>query len=495
MENILRLPKRWALLLEKFSFLLLVAFFVQRLLYRFHLWHDSDNYITAANNFVKHGTLFIYSNWPSWNMLPATELYADFPPGYPLYLSIFIFFIKDLMLALAVAQSVALVAMYLAIYRVTVLLEISPLLRLTLLFFVSIFQPHRDPLQGLLTEPLYLALSIAALSCALDILKNGESTKKWFVACFFVFCASAVRWNGFACAATLLIPLFKYRKNFFYKAAAILATGVLPISLWFLRNYLWMGRFSTFYQKPRFLWDRLDTPFIASVHWWGYGSALFALAVLVFSLSPFFWKKLRERSNRMAYLTVVFGWITQFLIIYGLSLITAGMTPVDDRYLMPTYFLFTIALFYAAHLFLQTYRLEKFSALAALLCALAFTPKVIHHVKEHKLEGIGSWTLPPEKSMWEKIKTKEYFKNATHFYTDVNPIHQIFAQIPQRILRDGTPEAKPEQIRQYFSTYKNSFFVFTNGAPLLEIFEREVAPKISRLQKDSHDGYTIYFKE
>lgn len=495
MQYLLKRFPLGAKILEGSALIVMIAFFVQRLLYRFYFWNDSTSYVTAAANFVKHGTLFVYINWPSWTMRPSTEIYADFPPGYPLFLSFFMFLFRDVMLSVAIAQSLAVAGMFYAVYRTTVLLEIPPLLRFTTLFLVGSFQPHRDSLQGMLTEPLYLALCFAVLNCALDMWKNGESTKKWIFTCVLVFCASGVRWNGFACIVPLALPIWKYRKNLFWKSAAILAAGALPISLWFLRNYLFLHRVSTFYEKPRFLWDRVNTPFNATVYWWGHGYALIAIAIFAFSFAPFFLRKIRTQEAFLPYAAVVLAWITQFLVIYALSLVTYGMTPVDGRYLMPTYFLFTVCLFYSAGALLRVLKIEKLSVVVVALCVLAFLPKAIHHLKEQKLDWIGAWTLPAEKALWAEIQTKPYFKQASHFYTDMHPIHQVFAGIPQRIVRDGSQESQPEQLKTLFDIPQNPFFVLADGSALLETFERKVAPKIARLKKEKGAGYTIYYRD
>lgn len=486
--------RNWAKIAEWCGLALVIAFFVQRLLYRFIFWNDSTSYVGAAENLVKHGTLFVYLNWPSWTMQPGTELFADFAPGYPLYLAFFIFLFKDLMLSVAIAQSVALAAMFLAVYRVTALLGMQPLLRLAALCFLGAFQPHRDSLQSLLTEPLFLALCFGVLMSALEILQRGESTRRWAVACLFVFLASGVRWNGFASVALLALPLWKYRAHFWTKAAAILASGVLPISLWFLRNKIQLDQVSTFYTKPQLFLDRLATPFVASVKWWGSGSVLVALGVLAFSFGPLAVSQIRRNRDLTPYLTVVLGWIAHFLIIYALSLVTGGMTPVDDRYLMPTYFLFAVALFYSLNSLLETYRLEKLSVAAVAALAILFLPKAVTLLKAQKLEWIGAWTIPPEREMWAELKTRDFFQSATHFYTDTRPIHQMFAGIPQRIVRDSVINDTPDEISSLWNIPNSPFFVISKGSRLHELFETKIEKEVPGLKKEARDGYVIYHR-
>jgi hypothetical protein len=479
-----RIPKAF----ERLGLSVLITIFVLRWWHRFLLTPDAGYYLTAAINFVRHGKFFVYLNWPVRTMLPGTQLYADFPPGFPTFLSAFLFIFRDPMIGAGIAQSLALITLYYGVYRATSALEMDAPYKLLTVAFVGLFTPHRISLTALLTEPLYIALCFAVLLAAIEIAKKGDSRVRWALAGIFLFCAAGTRWNGFACIFFFLVPLFQNQRHLCKKLFFLGAAGALPILLWFTRNYFSIGTASKFYGHPQLLLGNLTVPFVASVLWWGHGSVLLALAIFAFAFLPLLIRKLRELPEQKIYLIVGAGAIGQFLIIYGLSLVVLGMTPVDDRYLMPAYFLFSVALFYALNLAVRLLRLERMALLAGILLGIVGAGYGLK-----KAPSPGTWFtrgVPVEEKLWIEIRTRPYFKSATHFYSSQNHLHQIFALIPQVVLWNEKPS---EEDLKAWLKQPNSFFVIAAESPLIQ----QLAGFDQRalgLQKEMIEGFTIYFK-
>jgi len=482
---------RWQRTLEWTGFSLISGFFVLRWWGRFYLTPDAGHYLTSAINLVHRGTFFVYINWPVRTMVPGTQIYADFPPGFPSYLSVFLFFFHDPLLAAGIAQSVALLALFGAVYKVTSKLGMNAPFKLLTVFFLGMFTPHRNTLESLLTEPLYLFLCFAVLLCALDIAEKGDNKNRWARAFLFLFLASAVRWNGFACISFFVVPLWKNRRYFWRKSIFLCTAGALPISLWFVRNMFQLGQASAFYGRPQILLDRLMVPFVASVYWWGFGSIALTLAIFGAAWLPVLTKKIRASEDLTFFWIIWAGAIAQFLVIYGLSLVILGMTPVNDRYLMPAYFLFSVVLFYSINLILRRLHLLPYLWVASLVVTLAASPFVAKKLMHADLSYLGQWTIPVEAKLWQQIKDKPYFEGATHFYSNENHLHQIFALKPQVVLWNEHPERN--QLKTWASE-PHSFFVIGPKSPLIQSFADGLEAEIPDLKKEVIEGFTVYFR-
>lgn len=476
--------------LEWLGFGLIALVWVLRFWHSFLLTPDAGPYLTAAMNFVKHGKFFIYMNWPIRTMLPSLQLYADFPPGYPTYLSLFLVFIRDPLLGAGIAQVVALVALCFVIYRAATMLGMSAPFKLALLLFLGSFGPHRVTLQALLTEPLYLTFCFSAALSSFALTRKGDSRGRWAWAFFSLFCAAGTRWNGFACVAFFLVPLAVHRVHVFRKLCLVGAGGALPICLWFLRNYLSIGSASSFYGWPGLILEKIPVPFVASVVWWGMGSAVVAALVFLAALTPFFVKPLRAIADLPLFSIVWVGAIGQFLVIYVLSLVMMGMTPVDDRYLMPSYFFFSLALFYSAELAVRAFRLEKIALAAAvlvLLAGLAF--------KGEKLKTfVGNMGFtrgrPVEEALWQELLARPVFQEATHYYSSQNYRHQMFYHRPQLVI---WPERPSDQQLMDWAMEPRAFMILEADSAFLPRMEK-LESQLPQLHKEVNRGFTIYYK-
>ena len=159
---------------------------------------DSSSYITAASNFVKTGRLFIFVNTPSFSMSPVVEPYTEQPPGFPLYLALFIAAFKDPIISALIAQSLAIVFYYGAIYFMTVELRLALLLRIQTLILAGALETLRLLQSNIMSEILFLALSLTAGILSLRILRGARNRFDSHLLILSLALASSLRFVGLA---------------------------------------------------------------------------------------------------------------------------------------------------------------------------------------------------------------------------------------------------------------------------------------------------------
>lgn len=475
-----------------------IAVILLRWFYKFMIWPDSANYLGAAINFVKHGKLFIHVNWPSGTFLPTVEPYTGYPPGFPLYLSFFVSIFNDPLVAAAIAQSIVLVTLALLIYQITVVLDFIPTIRIATLLFYIIFKSFTELQTGLLTEPLYISLTMGVFLCALHLWEKSDS-KIWVLSYILIFLSGTVRWNGFANAALLLLPIWKHRKSWILKLTITSLAGVLPNIIWFLRNLILHGDATRIYKIDKINWEKIPTPFTFTVTRWGFGSIWILLAILAVALSPLYIKKLREKINLNHFSFISLEVFVQFLGIYILTLLV-DVNPIDDRYLAPSYTYFVFLLFFSISTIIRSYKQLKFLIVVPWIFFIISLPAVVYAVKKRPITWIGSFTMPAEKKLWDELKKKDYYARASHFYTDENYVHQLFVEKPQRIVFPSRIiwtdplEMQRKKITSFWSLGTKPIFVVAPNTQLLDYFENKggLTPDV---KKEFVQGFWIFYKE
>lgn len=471
--------------LELAGFGLGCAFLVSRWVDIFIISPDSAQYLTAAMNLVDHGTLFIWTNWPSYSYLPEREIYAIYPPGFALYLAVFYFFIRESMASAMVAQSVAIMLFCWMVREAGFRFGLSALVRLGVLLFLCVFPAYVYMFPSLLTETLFTALSLGVFIKCFDLWDRGWNRRDAWTAWILLFLVSSVRWNGLANAVFFLFPLWKFAKERGWIGAGLRLVltgfvGIAPVILWMIRNRLMTGKNAGHYQPTFFLWDRLWTPFEHTLQRWGLGSVWFLAAVSAFSLWPLI-------GGRVKPWFAVAGLLGHFSVIYLLTLMFA-VTPLDDRYIGSTY-LFLI--------FLQAMALQRLAdkveaahaktALGLVLAAMvALLPMKI-------IRSFGDWNRPPHQELWQRIKSRDWFQGSTHFYTDDDWVHQVFARMPQRIVFDEVVKTAPHRIADFWNVGTRPFWITRVGTPLHGHMETVERKRLPRLQREEWNGYVVYW--
>ncbi len=478
-------------LLELGAVILIIALAVFRWLFKFQLWPDSSNYLSAALNLVDQGKLFVFVNWPKQGFDPVIVPYTAYPPGFPLYLSAFLPFFGDPIIAAAVAQSFSLTFFYLLIYQVTKAFQFSPFVRLSSLVFILGFSAFTQIQTGLLNEPLYISICLATFLCALKLWEK-PSPKVWIFALCLVFIGGTIRWNGFANAAILIVPLWKDRSQRPIKLILLGLASTLPNITWFIRNKIQFGSTTNLYQFRGILWDNVSVPFDFSVYRWGFGSIWILLFLNLIIFGPILFSYYRKKVNLPFYFIALFQGIIQFLAIYLLTLVVV-VTPIDDRYLSPAAVFFVVLLFYSLDLVIKALPLKVRSTALPLLLIFVIVPGAIHTISKQSLSWIGQLTRPPEQELWQTIKTRPYYSAASHFYSDDNFIHQIFAQKIHRIIWGNILTNEPKLIESLWDKGNKPFFVMTHGSALHKYFVNEGGLK-SGMKIESINGFWVIYK-
>jgi hypothetical protein len=83
---------------------------------------------------------------------------------------------------------------------------------------------------------------------------------------------------------------------------------------------------------------------------------------------------------------------------------------------------------------------------------------------------LGPVQQPPEAQFWVVLQTGGITAGSTHFYSDYNFIHQVYAGIPQRILWDEATYSTPEALVHLMSLGARPFFVFNSDSEEHQLF-------------------------
>lgn len=492
-----KISKQYSIYFELLSVFLLGALMITRWLERFQIWPDSANYLTAAMSFAQKGTLLVNLNWPLMNLDFNPQYLSTYPPGYALFLSFFSFFTNDPIFVAAVGQSVVLALLIFCIYQATRALEFPPFLRIATIAFFYKFEAFGEITSSLLTESLYIALTLGIFILSLRLLENPNSRRVWLFSLGLLLFASSVRWNGFSNASFFLLPLWglwrisprKTSLKFFFVGICACA----PNLLWFIRNKLALGSTTGFYSFEGILWHKALYPFEHTASRWGIGSYWGLLVLLGFCLTPILWKSTRVNLDFRTYTQILVGIVVQFFAIYLLSLVL-NITPVDDRYLSPSYTFIAILLFFAASILVKSWGSfsRRFSSLLFVLFAFAIPVMAVAsmiRMNSHPFMQVK------EKILWDQIKAEPFFSLATHFYSDENWNHQIFSQIPQKILWPNLYKGSQTEIDRLSKLGKNSFFVFDTESDFFRKNENIFANTKHKYRQKRAGKFIIYYLE
>ncbi|NUM87725.1 MAG: hypothetical protein HUU37_00835 [Bdellovibrionales bacterium] len=470
--------ERW---LEALCFSLLAAFLISRWVDRFMIWPDSAQYLTAAMNLVDHGSLFIWTNWPSYSYVPEPEVYAIYPPGFALWTAAFYLFLREPMLAAFTAQAAAILLFVVSFRALARRLGFPAWLRVALMGFVVVFPTYNEVFISLLSETLFMALSMLVAVKALDLLDRGWSRADLAQGLVALLLVSSVRWNGVANAAFFLLPLWRAHAGrmrafggMFFCALVALA----PVAIWMTRNRLVTGRSAGHYRPEFFLWDRLWTPFEHTLMRWGLGSGWILALVLGLALVPV------VRRGRGAAL-IFTGVLAHFLVIYLLTLVFA-VTPLDDRYISPTYLFFIFLLGTASHGLCRG-RLAHFSLAAVVFAQVALVPV-------RAIRNFRDWNEPPQRELWARLSDMDCCMGASHFYSDDDWVHQVFAGFPQRIVFEDMPARMPEKLRGLWAVGRNPFWVVREGTTVHRFLEESERTRLKNLRVERVGAYLVYFR-
>lgn len=445
---------------------------------------DSTNYIVGAQHLLVEGDLYVYANWPSHKLVPEPEPYADYPPGFALYLCPFLWLFADPMLASTLAQAVSVMLCYGALAFLLGVLRLPLVYRATAYAVFTILGTFPHIYGHFWTEPLFTALSFVGGAFTVLAWRPEAKVRHWALAALCFLLASSIKHVGVFNFAWFVLPLMRMKRRRLLYGALSALVCFAPSVAWLLRNQLRYGRISFSHRigETSFKDDLLAPIFflgreffaVAHAVWPGYALAGI-VGTLVFVL-PFshahkgarWLRPARDPDDLWVHGGLVFVTLAHFLGIWALSLVT-HFNLLDDRLLAPSIACGTITAMHALHLLGRRIIWPYGRMLAATLPFLFLL--VSRHIAPPKLPP-AYWHLrqPPEEALWASLREDDIASGSSHFYSDYLFIHQVYAGMPQRILWDVDTYSTPEALQKLTGLGTRPFFVFREGSREHEVF-------------------------
>ena len=509
-------------LISLFLFFVLCAFSIARFLSQLGINPDSTGYITAAQNFIRTGHMFAYANSPSWSLEPAVEPYTEQPSGFPLFLVPFLLIFKQPILAAAVAQAIAILILYSAVYALTQDLEVGPFFQVGCALAFTLFRPMQNVYSYILSETLFIALSLWSIHFLVASQFSQSSRLNWITALLFAAAASLTRAVGVLMLGVFIWVAWRREKSRWISIALSVLFVVGPMIAWSLRNQILYGSLSMthevinhiawekLYPQLVFLLDSasrnalvviliavfvllcLAAPFIGPIYPWireirfrmdfskvrffnvlctmlGLVVAIIALAAdrlgfggdpeiglkqigiastgILLALAPWLrntnlieyvrswkahydWNRWKTRPF-YTFALLFLGGLSHFWGITALSLVTP-FSALTDRLLAPSLAILLFAGLAGMH-YLTSLVPTRYYAAATYMVAVGLIMLSPFFLKAGLAFHVGI-RVPPEQQLWEEIYKFPGINKASHFYSDLNFTHEIFANRPQRII-------------------------------------------------------------
>ncbi|MBN8570303.1 MAG: hypothetical protein J0M18_11775 [Ignavibacteria bacterium] len=431
----------------------------------FSLSPDSTNYITASENFVKHGSLFVYSNWPSKSFEPKIEPYTEYMPGLPIFTSVLFLFTDNPDTVMLVMNSLCIVLVYFIVLMILYELKLNDFLKIIFLLFLTFFEPFRFIFSHFWTETLFIIWSLLAVYFALKLIK--EDNKKYLIlGCIAVSFSAFIKMYGVFNCAFFLIPFVLHRKSFAKLALFIFASSILVL-IWYLRNEIIYGYFTSSHKIfQQFNSSNLLRPFKWTLFLLGNNNLanVWAILLLVVGLSPlwfYYRKKLNSNLDFKIWGLFLIGAVVNFTGIYFLSLVSS-FDYLESRLLAPVYILCFLVFFMSIKILYEvvhpTVMQVKYLILALPVILFAVNPAFEKEI-DTNIDIHYAW----EHELWNEINQKGIVVNSSHYITEFNYIHQIYGNKPQRIIPDDSVFLNIGFLAEILNKGKAPFVVLRNN--------------------------------
>ncbi len=439
---------------------------------------DSTNYMAAALNWVEHGRMFVWVNWPDFTLNLTSQLYQVQPFGFPLYLSFFVLVFREPLLAAVFAQSAALVILFAGLWRVMRRADISAFFWFLLLLLITAFHGFGTVFGHLWTETLFMGLTLHLLVSLARY--HSESRKRDLnLALVLFFFTASIRFVGLFNLG-FFIPIFLNKKLKPIFAPVVLAIGLLPNVIWHLRNRLMTGtNFEAHYDwsLTQKAWTALQNIFRSLKFTFAYDRVwlFFVVVALLVTLIWLYRGAIRHRRAEPGVelgIFAAFGCITHFA---GLTLIAMFSTigslirpdMEQERLLATIYLLFFLWLIMALRV------LPKKAQIAGVLALLLMFGNIQSFYLRGRLRFVPQISYPAEYRLWSHLRDLEPIRRASHFYSDYGFIHQVFSGKLQRILWEGAQEfgedgaQQAARLRELLSQGSHPFFLVRESSTAL----------------------------
>jgi hypothetical protein len=244
---------------------------------------------------------------------------------------------------------------------------------------------------------------------------------------------------------------------------AAMIASTLPVLLWFARNEILYGAFSLT-NKPFevFHAEHLGVPFAyfanETLGMRNIPAAAVALAVLGLMALPFF---VGNRERRLAQACILAAALAQFAAVWLPSL-ASEISSLGHRLLAPSIALLALATFHGLQAGMDAIPRRKWAP-AMLLLPLSFLALGRNVAASELLLIPGGINYPVERNLWQDLHELEWTRSSTHFYSDRDFVHQVFAGIPQRIIWDNSVLRDPGAVAAFLGRGENPFFLLREG--------------------------------
>jgi hypothetical protein len=509
-------------LITLFLFFALCAFSIARFLSNLGITPDSSGYITAAQNFIRTGHMFAYANSPSWSLEPAVEPYTEQPSGFPLFLVPFLLIFRQPILAAAVAQALAILILYSAVYALTQDLGAGPFFQIVCAVAFTLFRPMQYVYIYVISETLFIALSLWSIHFLVATQFSQRFRLNWITALVFAAAASLTRAVGVLMLGVFIWVAWRRQKSRWISIALSVLFVVGPMIAWSLRNQILYGSLSMTHEVINHIaWEKLfpqlvflldsasrnafvvtlfavfvvlclAAPFIGPIYPWigelrfrmdfskgrffnvlctvlGLVVAVIALAAdrlgfggdpeiglkqiaiasagILVALAPWLrntnlleyvrswkahydWNRWKTRPF-FTFALLFLGGLSHFWGITALSLVTT-FSALTDRLLAPSLAILLFAGLAGMH-YLTNMVPTRYDAAATYTVAFSLILLSPFFLKTDLAFHVGI-RIPPEQQLWKEIYNFPGINKASHFYSDYNFTHEIFANRPQRII-------------------------------------------------------------
>lgn len=476
---------------------------------------DSTNYVVAARNLLSQGRLVVFANWPSESMEPALEPYTEYTPGFPVYLVTFLAVLHDPIVASAAAQVVAIGLLFVSIAGLVRTIQLNVIPTVVLITALTTMTCFRQIYQYVWTETLFIALSMGVLTYCLKLL-NGDTNRRWYAVGVLLALSSTIKFAGVFNLALVVVPLLiiRAKKRRLIIGLGISCASVLPVVMWMLRNRIFYGDTTLSHNLgPMFRTSNIVQPYWYLRSLLGASHVLkdvapfraalclcITLTVAVIGLYPL-WSRIsrfrlaRQKSgaepgSHSGYYVAAVGAVGHFGGIYAVSLL-CNINELGHRLMSPTIALATVAWCLALRDLLgnMKFRWQRGAVVAGLLAVFLISPTFAKDLQVSA--GLLHATARREQKVWIQLAEMVTESRASHFYTDRNFLHQLFANIPQRIIWDEEGFDK-DVVTDLLSKGSNPFFLFRENGDLdqkMQVMYREL-----ELQRSEFfdEGYVLY---
>ncbi len=467
---------------------------------------DSTNYLAAASNLVEHGRMFVFTNWPTLTLDPVEIPYTVQPFGFPLYLASFIIIFKDSFFASVMAQSLAIILFFIALYLYMQRSGLQFWTRFSLLVIVCSLQSFSQIFEFLWTEPLFIALTIFLALTVHDAFGKKKYKHSFILSILLLFLSSSLRFIGIFNLGFFL-PALLERKLRLRTAIFLGGVSLTPNIIWYFRNRsVTGGNFADHYGWGLSqVWIRLGHVF---------DSVKFSLAfnniiVLILSFLLIIYASTivsRTRSlvahaeSEKGFRNILLsGFLAQFMglsLLGSVSVIGDLLTPNGEqaRLFATVYALFFLWLHTVVNrLSIRGYALGVFMIIGLLGNIHFFSLR-------SRLEFVPAIRYPPEHALWNVIRDLPEVERARFFYSDYDFVHQAFSHKMQRIIWDEVKESRilsPEtetKIRSGINLPDHPFILIRDKSEWRSFFDSKMNSWILSRREFPVEGYCLYFK-